>query len=146
MALVQGRLTWRHDSVLQTVVDFMRPHLREGFALFSNLPSLSAGSSTFPPDIIVTAQRPDLVLIDRVKKVVVIFELTCPWDTNVTTAHIYKQNKYAYLVMDLSNGDFTVDLYCFEVSVRGQISKQNKARIKSFLLKCTGLKHGAHVT
>ena len=94
----------------------------------------------FPPNIIVTTQKPDLVLIDEAGRRIIIFELKCPFDSNIEKQHGYKMNKYAALVGDLSTS-FSVDLYCFEVSVRGQICRQNKARLKSFLLASTGLRH-----
>ena len=66
-----------------------------------------------------------------------MFELTVPWDRNVQSAHEYKMRKYASLVLDLERSGYAVDLYCFEVSVRGQISKANKARLKCLLHKYT---------
>ena len=95
---------------------------------------------TIPPDILTTSQRPDIVVINRDLRQVLLFELTVPWDTNVVTMHDYKQNKYSSLTIDLESKGFVVDLFCFEVSVRGQITKSNCARLKSFLLKTTGLK------
>ena len=38
-----------------------------------------------------------------------------------------------------------VDLFCVEISVRGQVTKANRARLKSFLLKTTGLTRGVSV-
>ena len=47
-----------------------------------------AGSgSTFPLDIIVNPQTPDVVLINGDKKEMIILELTCPWDSNVEGQH-----------------------------------------------------------
>ena len=46
-------------------------------------------------------------------------------------------NKYAALVHDLQGMGYVVDLYCFEVSVRGQITKANKARLKSLIHRYT---------
>ena len=54
-------------------------------------------------------------------------------DKNVDNAHEFKMNKYAALVHDLQGIGYVVDLYCFEVSVRGQITKANKARLKSLI-------------
>ena len=46
----------------------------------------------------------------------------------------------------LIRGDgYVVDLFCIEVSVRGQISKANRAWLKSFLLKTTGLRRNVSV-
>ena len=86
-----------------------------------------------------------MVVINSELRRVIIFELTCPFDSNVGTAHDFKMGKYASLVNDLQGDGYIVDLFCVEVSVRGQISKANRARIKSFLLKSTGLKRGASV-
>ena len=53
-------------------------------------------------NILVTSLRPDLFLVDESEYVAVLFELTCPWDTNIEKNHDYKQAKYAPLVADLS--------------------------------------------
>ena len=47
----------------------------------------------------------------------------------------YKQEKYSPLVADLSR-DYQVFQFSVEVSARGFISKENKARIKVVSLKC----------
>ena len=145
-ALEQGRYTWRHNSVLRTIFNFVRDGLRPGMEIFVDLDSFDSGTGgTIPPDILVTAQRPDLFLVDRVSKKVIVFELTVPWDGNVDTSHDFKQRKYTPLVNDLSR-NFKVEFYCVEVSVRGQLTKANKARLKSFLLMCTGLRRKSAVT
>ena len=139
-ALDQGRYTWRHDSVLRTLFDSVRGQLRDGFVLFSDLIGRDAGGgNTIPRDIISTTQRPDLVVLNREQRKVNILELTCPWDSNVDRCHQYKMDRYASLVNDLSLDGFSVDLFCVEVSVRGQITKANKARFKAFIHKSTNL-------
>ena len=146
VSLNQGRFTWRHDSVLKTVFAFISGKVCDGFSLFADIAGFNAGGGrVFPPHIIVTSQRPDLVVVNSEQRRVIIFELTCPFDTNIDTAHDFKMGKYASLVGDLQGDGYLVDLFCVEVSVRGQISKANRARIKSFLLKSTGLKRGASV-
>ena len=140
ISLEQGRYTWRHDSVLRTIVDCIRPNIKEGFELFADLASHGAGNGgTIPPDVLVTTQRPDIFLVHRNSAKVVIFELTVPWDNNIESGHNLKVTKYASLVNDLLQ-EFRIECYCFEVSVRGQISKANKARLKSFLFHSTGLR------
>ena len=54
--------------------------------------------------------------------------------------HDYKEAKYAPLVADLSR-NFTVFQYSVEVSARGLITKQNKARLKAFALKSCELRN-----
>ena len=74
---------------------------------------------TIPPNILVTRLRPDIVVIKEALKEVVVFELTCPWDSNIDRSHTYKEEKYASLIADLSR-DFKVNSFSVEVSVRGQ--------------------------
>ena len=146
VSLTQGRFTWRHDSVLKTLSTFLSGKLRDGFQLFVDITGQDAGGGRiFPQEIIVTNQRPDVVAVNAEKRNVIIFELTCPFDSNVDTAHEYKMNKYAALVNDLNNSGFVVDLFCVEVTVRGQITKANRARIKSFVLKTTGQRRNVSV-
>ena len=146
VSLTQGQFTWRHDSVLHTLHSFIKDTIRDGFNLFADIAGLDAcGGRVFPPNVIVTSQRPDMVVLNSELSKIIIFELTCPFDSNINTAHDFKVGKYASLVGDLQGDGFVVDLFCVEVSVRGQISKANRARIKSFLLKTTGLKRAASV-
>ena len=136
VALDQGRYTWRHNSVLSSIIDVIRPRLKAGFVLFSDLPGLQAPhGGTIPPHVHVTALRPDLVVINESTRDVVIFELTCPWDGNIDRSHSFKEDKYAPLVADMSRG-FNVHLFSVEVSVRGQLSKANRSRLKAFAYRC----------
>ena len=90
---------------------------------------------TIPPDILVTALRPDLFLVNAITRTIIMVELTCPWDSNIASSHDFKSEKYSPLVADLSRS-FSVHYYPIEISVRGQVSKSNKARIKSFVYNC----------
>ena len=136
VALEQGRFTWRHNSVLLSIINFIRPMLKDGFSLFSDLPGFQAPhGGVIPPDVHVTNLKPDLFIIDITSRVVVFFELTCPWDSNVQRSHEYKERKYAPLIADLSSR-YRVFNYSVEISARGQISKENRARLKSCLYNC----------
>ena len=64
-----------------------------------------------------------------------VFELTCPWDSNIESSHTYKEEKYAPLIADLSRVYKTFH-FSFEVSARGQITKSNRARIKELVFRC----------
>ena len=88
-----------------------------------------------PPHLLVTNLKPDLFLVNESARVAVLVELTCPWDKNILRSHEYKREKYAPLVGDLSR-DLNVFYFPIEVSVRGQISKGNRARFKSFVFRC----------
>ena len=64
-----------------------------------------------------------------------MFELTCPWDSNISRSHTYKTDKYSPLIADLSQ-QFVTSFFSIEVSARGQVNKDNRSRLKGFLLRC----------
>ena len=135
-ALNQGRLTWRHNSVLSSIINLIRPHLKPGMTLYSDMPGYQAPhGGTIPPHILVTSLKPDIFIFNRLSQEVIVFELTCPWDTNINRSHNFKAEKYAPLIADLSQTR-VVSFFPIEVSARGQISKDNRARLKLFILKC----------
>lgn len=52
---------------------------------------------TLPAQLqVLTSDRPDIVILNNKSKKVDILELTCPFEMNIDTAHLYKENKYAY--------------------------------------------------
>ena len=103
--------------------------------LFSDISGCQAPhGGTVPPHVLVTALKPDICIVNDLSQEVIIFELTCPWDTNIIRSHNYKTEKYAPLVADLSRTR-VVSFFAIEVSARGQISKENRSRLKCFLLK-----------
>ena len=83
-----------------------------------------------PPDVLVTGDRPDMVIIDREKKTFNIFELTVPFDveSNLTNAHQRKNNKYAYFLSDVSSLSPTVTP--FAVGTRGYVSAPDRDRLR----------------
>ena len=108
-------------------------------ALFSDLPGCQAPhGGTVPPHVLVTALKPDIVIVSENSLEVIVFELTCPWDTNIARSHNYKTEKYAPLVADLAQTR-VVSFFSIEVSARGQLTKENRSRLKCFLMKsCNG--------
>ena len=103
--------------------------------MFSDLPGyLAPGGGSIPPHVLVTNQRPDIFLVDDSARVAIVFELTCPWDSNVDRSHTFKEEKYAPLIADLSRRYKTFH-FSVEVSIRGQITGANKTRLKSFIYR-----------
>jgi hypothetical protein len=84
----QGRLTWRHDSVLNHIVGCLKFALvsKSIVELYYDLDGLQApGCGSIPAEVMVQAQRPDLAILDRSvhgRHRIVLVELTCPWDTD----------------------------------------------------------------
>jgi hypothetical protein len=85
------------------------------------------GGGSIPADVMVQAQRPDLVIIDRSVHGwhrIALVELTCSWDAKRAVEH--KTTGYADLKEELSNQGWDCGLYLIEVGVRGHIVKSVK--------------------
>ena len=71
----------------------------------------------------MTVQKPDIVIIDKHKKSIHLFELTCPLEEHIDTSHMEKSNKYAHFTTDISDYNCKVD--AFEVSSKGFLTTRN---------------------
>ena len=88
------------------------------------------GISTIPTDIVITNQIPDLVLVNKTKKLITIVELTVCFESEIVNAATRKQNRYASLITDIEQSDFTPSLYTIEIGSRGLVSMENQTRLK----------------
>ena len=132
VALDRGCYTWCHNSVLSNLIRLICPKLLPGAQLFSDLPGfLAPGGGSIPPHVLVTNQKPDIFIVNGSSHEAVVFELTCPWDDNISRSHSFKEEKYAPLIADLSQR-YKTYLFSVEISVRGQVSGDNKKRLKAF--------------
>ena len=63
---------------------------------------------TIPPDVAMTAQKPDLVIINRKSKEVKLVELLVPWDTKskMTAALQRKRERYENLATEIKGNGF----------------------------------------
>ena len=130
--LEQGRYTWRHNSVLRIIHDTLREIADPSWVFYCDLTGTTkVAGTTIPPDILATQQRPDLVLINRVSKKIIIIELTIPFEQNIRNAHDRKVNKYSSLIMDLEEQSYDAKLFCIEIGSRGLISDDNKCNIET---------------
>jgi hypothetical protein len=93
--------------------------------LYCNLDGLQAPiGGSIPADVMVQAQRPDLVIIDRSvhgRHMIALVKLTCPWDTDAKRAKERKTARYADLKVDPSNEGWDCNLYLIEVGARSHI-------------------------
>jgi hypothetical protein len=135
--LDQRRLTWRHDFVLIHIAGCLKSALvgKSTVELYCDLDGLQApGGGSIPADVMVQAQRPDLVIVDRSvhgKHRIALVELTCPWDTDAKSAEERKTTRYADLKTALSNEGWDCRLYLIEVGARAHIIKSVKDRLRS---------------
>ncbi len=101
VALDQGRYTWRYDSDVEIYCD--------------------AGGRpwTIPPDIVAASDKPELVIVKRKAKTVIIFELPVLYENNVQKTHQYTCYKCTHLVIDLLNLGLKVKFYAIDIGCRG---------------------------
>ena len=148
-ALIQGRYTWRHDSILNCLVNSVKTDLTPSSKLYADIPSWRASDhppTTLPPNISASTARPDVVLIED--STISILELTVPSNTceALLAAKQRKTNKPAYiqLISDLEDRSFSVSYATLEIASLGhyhqeaEISKtfnQSKRSSKQILQK-----------
>ena len=138
--LDQGRYTWRHDNILHYIVNALDT---QSHTVYSDIPGFTTSSrGTIPANLCVTAKNPDIVIINEQKKTVDIFELTVPFDTRIAAANALKIDKYGHFTTDI-NSEYTTTVTAFEISSRGQVSRDNRERLRKlhkFTDKSTKLK------
>lgn len=156
VALTQGRFTYRHDTVLRTLVTSLQDFLSSYKPSLSNKPRnirfVSAGTYStakkkkpppigilhsasdwtvmcdldttliIPPDVAVTQLRPDIVLLSRMTKAVIVIELTCPCEENMEKWHDTKTDKYSLLLRTIQINGWAVHFFAVEVGARGYCS------------------------
>ena len=94
---------------------------------------------TIPPDVAMTAQKPDLVIINRKLKEVKLVELTVPWDTtaNMTAALKRKTERYEELATTIQGNGFKCLNIPLEIGTRGVVNVRNRSVLTQL---CHGLK------
>ena len=71
------------------------------------------------PDIAATTLRPDIVIISRSSRNILLLELTVPWEENSETAHEMKTAKYQELCEEIRSNGWKVTETAIEVGYRG---------------------------
>ena len=65
------------------------------------------------PHLLVTAEKPDLVIIDRMEEKIFLSLLSC-METNIKNANAQKMNKYEHFITDITTRD--VSVHPFEIA------------------------------
>jgi hypothetical protein len=113
----------------------MKKEAIEEISIFTVIPGQSINGGTLPPDIIVTGQRPDIVIINRTEKKIVLFELTVSFEKNVEAANLRKSRRYMDLTSDLVQNGWHAENIPFEIGSRGHIDSRNKTSIFNVMKK-----------
>ena len=114
---------------------------KEGVTCYADLTGWRTNGGTIPPDLVLTEQKPDLVIIDRsvLPAKVVLVELTVPWDSsdNFKAAYERKLTRYERLAGDLrEKGFYTINLP-LEIGCRGVLNARNSVVLETL---CNALK------
>ena len=86
-SLENGKFLWRHNNIVNYVLQCLD---ETKFTIYSDLPGHTVGAGSLPPEICITAQKPDIVIIDKKQKILHIFELTVPFEQNNEQRHFRK--------------------------------------------------------
>ena len=132
-SLNQGRTKWRHDSVLKHFTVALQEAKPVNIEMFADLPGHWMNGATIPADILCTLERPDVVLVERNLRRIVLLELTCSFESNSDKANLTKKKKYRFIKTDLEKAGFRVDLVPFEIGSRGHINRRNRCTLEHTL-------------
>ena len=125
-ALEQKRYTWRHDSVLFTILHHLKQRISPTFRVYADCVAsgLDCTSTLFE------TQRPDIVIANDRKMVAI--ELTIPYETNSNNAKLRKRNRYKNLKSNLIIPCDEFEVVTLEVTTLGFVTK-DIARFKSVM-------------
>ena len=114
-ALNWGRYNTRHDSVLRALVDDIRPRLGDSVSFSADV----GDGYRFPTHIVPTDLHPDIVWWDDCRRVLVLVELTIPFETSFAAARLRKLDRYAELQDEARSRGFRTTVLTLEVGSRG---------------------------
>ena len=131
------RYGWRHNNLIKIILKGIKPESSfDTVKVYADIQGETINGGTIPPFVIPTQQKPDICFIDTLKKLVILFELTVPFETNIDAAHQRKEDRYAGLTHDVEKAGWKCTLICVEIGSRGLITPQNKVRMKEMLKLC----------
>ena len=124
---MNGKYLWRHNNIVNYVMQSLDT---TKYSVFSDLPGYTVGGEgSVPPELCITVQKPDIVIQDKKNKILHIFELSVPIETNgnIDKRHREKSDKYAHFVTDITG--YNCQVTCFEIGSRGYISTRNHSSL-----------------
>ena len=116
---------------------------KKSIEVFADLNGWRINGGTVPPDLALTEQKPDLVVVDNsaAQKKVLLIELTVPWDSahNFQAALERKTARYERLTEDLRAGGMDARNLPLEIGCRGVINQRNAANLE-YLCNLVGIR------
>ena len=133
------RYRWRHDSCLTYLVRRIVACKADTMSVYADLEGWKINGGTVPGDLVATGQVPDIVLLDRKQKKIVLLELTCPFDSSASSfkaAFDRKTDRYERLALDLEGLGFTALNMPLEIGSRGVVTARNHMVLASVASMC----------
>ena len=132
------RYKWRHDNVLHVLHEFVLECYKDksncevlcDIVIQNGHIQSDQYKKTIPDDVYLTAERPDLVIVDRSGKRVVIVELTIPFEQNFQKAYTRKAARYRLLIAGIEEQGFTCNYFSFEIGSRGIVYQGTSAILR----------------
>ena len=124
----EGRYTWRHDSVLWTMLYYINQLQNKGYKVFADVQGYPSTSELF------SNHRPDIAL--KKNDEIVSIELTICFETNIIKSREYKVNRYKNLEREVNKNSKLSKVFV-EVTSLGFVPKQNDKFFE--LLKSHGI-------
>ena len=133
-SLDEGRFTYRHNNIIKEII----PHLeKQRFNIYSDIEGFSTSAGgTIPPNILVTSQKPDLVIVNKNEKAISLIELTVPWESRLEESRRLKTERYSSLISDIKLKGYKTDFIPLEVGVRGILNRENQESIRKISKLC----------
>ena len=111
----------------------------ETLKVYADLEGWKINGGTVPSDLVATGQVPDIVLLDRTKKSIMLLELTCPFDSSARSfknAEDRKTDRYERLTLDLQELGYNALNTPLEIGSRGVITARNHMVLASVASMC----------
>ena len=100
------RYEWRHNGVLAYLYKEVMDAKSPGITIHVDIEGAKVNGGTLPPEIMVTTQRPDIVIINTntthtTPATLLLVELTCPFTRNIGAANVRNHLRYEFLAADI---------------------------------------------
>ena len=122
------RYEWRHNGVVAYLYKTLMDHKQAGVTVYADVEGAKVNGGTIPPNVLVTIQRPDIVIINTNTSPtsVLLVELTCPFTRNIVAADTRKRARYEFLTSDIEAAGYQCSNLPLEIGSRGHITPKNR--------------------
>ena len=130
-SFLNTKYVWIHESVIYFILETFKLEKPDSLEIYGDVEGHRCNGVTIPFSVVVTQQKPDIVIIDRSTPTptVWLFELTIAFETNFEQAHTRKKVRYTQLKSDIEDSGYICNNVPFEVGSRGHINIENRSTL-----------------